>query len=67
MSGDAQQAPTWLTILTSMFMHGGLLHIAGNMLFLWIFGNNIEDSMGRGRFVAFYLLGRAGGAGWRRR
>jgi membrane associated rhomboid family serine protease len=49
--------PTWLTILTSMFMHGGLLHIAGNMLFLWIFGNNVEDSMGRPRFVAFYLLG----------
>jgi membrane associated rhomboid family serine protease len=40
-----------------MFMHGGLLHIGGNMLFLWIFGNNIEDSMGRGRFVGFYLLG----------
>ena len=39
-----------------MFMHGGLLHIAFNMLFLWIFGNNVEDSMGRGRFVLFYLL-----------
>jgi membrane associated rhomboid family serine protease len=37
-------------------MHGGILHIAGNMLFLWVFGNNIEDSMGRGKFVAFYLL-----------
>jgi membrane associated rhomboid family serine protease len=49
--------PTWLTLLTSMFMHGGLLHIGGNMLFLWIFGNNVEDSMGRPRFVAFYLLG----------
>ena len=46
-----------LTLLTSMFMHGGLLHLAGNMLFLWIFGNNIEDSMGRVRFVLFYLLG----------
>jgi len=58
VSGDAPgQPPTWLTVLTSMFMHGGLLHIAGNMLFLWIFGNNIEDSMGRGRFLAFYLLG----------
>jgi membrane associated rhomboid family serine protease len=41
------QPPTWLTILTSMFMHGSVLHLAGNMLFLWIFGNNIEDSMGR--------------------
>jgi membrane associated rhomboid family serine protease len=59
VSGDAPDglAPTWLTLLTSMFMHGGLLHIAFNMLFLWIFGNNIEDSMGRARFVAFYLLG----------
>ena len=51
------QPPTWLTLFTSMFMHGGLLHIAGNMLFLWIFGNNIEDSMGRAKFLAFYLLG----------
>jgi len=51
------QAPTWVTAFTSMFMHGGLLHIAGNMLFLWIFGNNVEDSMGRVRFVVFYLLG----------
>ena len=40
-----------------MFMHGSLLHLGGNMLFLWIFGNNIEDSMGRWRFVVFYLLG----------
>ena len=49
--------PWWVTIFTSMFMHGSLLHLAGNMLFLWIFGNNIEDSMGAFRFVAFYLLG----------
>ncbi|HYN90632.1 MAG TPA: rhomboid family intramembrane serine protease, partial [Thermoleophilaceae bacterium] len=40
--GPADQAPFWLTILTSMFMHGSLLHLAGNMLFLWIFGNNVE-------------------------
>ena len=53
----AGQPPTWLTALTSMFMHGGLLHLAGNMLFLWIFGNNVEDSMGKGRFVLFYVLG----------
>lgn len=46
----------WLTIFTSMFMHGSWMHLAGNLWFLWIFGNNIEDSMGRGRFVAFYLL-----------
>jgi membrane associated rhomboid family serine protease len=50
-------APTYLTPFTAMFMHGGLLHLGGNMLFLWIFGNNVEDAMGRGRFVAFYLLG----------
>ena len=53
------QPNTWITFFTSMFMHGGLLHIAGNMLFLWIFGNNIEDSMDRWRFVLFYLLGGA--------
>jgi len=45
------------TLFSSMFMHGGLLHLAGNMLFLWVFGNNIEDSMGRLRFVVFYLCG----------
>jgi len=45
-----------LSILTSMFLHGGLMHLFGNMLYLWVFGNNIEESMGHGRFVAFYLL-----------
>ena len=55
--GPPDQAPFWLTILTSMFLHGSLLHLGGNMLFLWIFGNNIEDSMGRLTFVVFYLLG----------
>jgi membrane associated rhomboid family serine protease len=50
-------ASTWITPFTAMFMHGGLLHIGGNMLFLWIFGNNVEDSMGRVKFVVFYLLG----------
>jgi membrane associated rhomboid family serine protease len=48
--------PWWATVFTSMFLHGGILHIAFNMLFLWIFGNNVEDSMGRPRFVLFYLL-----------
>jgi len=43
-------------LLTSMFLHGSWMHLLGNMWFFWIFGNNIEDSMGRGRFVAFYLL-----------
>ena len=45
-----------LSFLTSMFLHGGFMHIIGNMLYLWIFGNNVEDSMGRGRFLVFYLL-----------
>ncbi|HLF10359.1 MAG TPA: rhomboid family intramembrane serine protease [Gammaproteobacteria bacterium] len=52
----APLVPPSATILTSMFLHGGLLHLAGNMLYLWIFGDNVEDRMGRGRFIAFYLL-----------
>ena len=51
------QPPTIVTIFTSMFMHGGLFHIGGNMLFLWIFGNNVEDSMGPVKFLLFYVLG----------
>jgi membrane associated rhomboid family serine protease len=47
--------PPPLTVLTSMFLHGGFGHLAGNLLFLWIFGNNVEDAMGRARFLAFYL------------
>ncbi len=46
----------WITILTAMFMHGGWLHIIGNMVFLWAFGPEIEDAMGRVRYLAFYLL-----------
>jgi rhomboid family protein len=48
--------PVWATILTAMFLHAGWLHIGGNMLFLWIFGNNIEDAMGHVRFTLFYLV-----------
>ncbi|MDE3114274.1 MAG: rhomboid family intramembrane serine protease [Pseudomonadota bacterium] len=48
--------PVWVTIFTSMFLHGGVLHIGGNMLYLWIFGNNVEDAMGHLRFAAFYLI-----------
>jgi membrane associated rhomboid family serine protease len=44
------------SIFTAMFMHGGFFHLAGNMLYLWIFGDNVEDRVGRGRFVAFYLI-----------
>ena len=45
----------WLTLITSMFLHGGFLHLGGNMLYLWIFGNNVEDAMGHMRFLLFYL------------
>jgi membrane associated rhomboid family serine protease len=48
--------PHYVAVLTSMFMHGGWFHLIGNMWFLWVFGNNIEDAMGHGRFVVFYLL-----------
>jgi len=48
--------PLALNLITAMFMHGGFLHLGGNMLYLWIFGNNIEDSMGPVRFILFYLL-----------
>src|SRR5829696_3669633 len=47
---------SWLAVVTSMFLHGGLLHFGGNMLYLWIFGDNVEDRMGHGRFLVFYLL-----------
>lgn len=53
---------TWLTPLSSMFLHGSWFHLIGNMWFLWLFGNNIEDSMGRTRFVLFYLLSGLGAA-----
>src|SRR5262245_23955042 len=46
--------PRWYTLVTSMFMHGSWIHILGNMWFLWIFGNNVEDAMGRARFLVFY-------------
>ena len=48
--------PPMLSIITSMFLHGGFMHIIGNMLYLWIFGNNIEEAMGHVRFVVFYIL-----------
>jgi membrane associated rhomboid family serine protease len=56
--GDVPGRPPVLeTAFTSMFMHGSILHLGGNMLFLWIFGNNVEDSMGKVKFIIFYLLG----------
>jgi membrane associated rhomboid family serine protease len=53
---------SWLAVLTSMFVHGGLMHVAGNMLYLWIFGDNVEDRMGHGRFTRFHLVGGAAAA-----
>jgi membrane associated rhomboid family serine protease len=47
---------TWLTLLTSMFLHGGWVHILSNLMCLWIFGDNVEDRLGHGRFIFFYLL-----------
>ncbi len=48
--------PVWLTLITSMFMHGGLAHLFGNMLYLWIFGDNIEDRLGHLRYLSFYII-----------
>jgi len=53
---DLIWVPTYATIFSSMFLHGGWMHLGGNMLYLWIFGNNIEDAMGHVKFVLFYLL-----------
>ncbi len=48
--------PNWSTLVTTLFMHGGWMHLIGNMWFMWIFGNNVEDAMGHLRFIVFYLL-----------
>jgi len=53
---EGQWVPAGATIFTSLFLHGGFLHLLGNMLYLWIFGDNVEDRVGHGRFVVFYLL-----------
>ncbi len=53
----ADPSGEWVTVLSSMFLHGSLLHILGNLWFLWVFGDNIEDRLGHGRFLLFYLLG----------
>jgi membrane associated rhomboid family serine protease len=59
LSAGAVVSAETLTLVTSQFLHGGLFHIAGNLLFLWIFGNNVEDRLGRLPFLAFYLVGGA--------
>jgi len=53
---DLQWLPRFASPITSMFLHGGWMHLLGNMLFLWIFGDNVEDAMGHGRYLSFYLL-----------
>ena len=64
LAPELQLIPPWLTVFTSMFMHGGWMHLIGNMLYLWIFGNNVEDAMGHLRFIIFYILcGIAAAAG----
>ena len=56
LPAELATVPPWSTMFTSMFLHGSWMHLIGNMLFLWIFGNNVEDAMGHGRFIAFYLV-----------
>jgi len=56
LPSDVALVPPWATLFTATFLHGGVMHLAGNMLYLWIFGDNIEVSMGRFRFLVFYLL-----------
>ena len=54
--GLVPAAFSWVTVLTSMFLHGGIMHVGGNMLYLWIFGDNVEDRLGHARFLFFYLF-----------
>ncbi|HXF66300.1 MAG TPA: rhomboid family intramembrane serine protease [Burkholderiales bacterium] len=56
LPAEVARIPAELTLLTSMFLHGGLMHLVGNMLFLWVLGDNVEDALGHLRFVLFYLL-----------
>jgi membrane associated rhomboid family serine protease len=59
---DVYAIPAYLTIFSSMFMHGGFMHLAGNMLYMWIFADNIEDNLGPKKFLIFYLLAGTGAA-----
>ncbi len=59
---DLYAVPGYITIFTSMFMHGGFMHLAGNMLYMWIFADNIEDNLGPSKFLVFYLLSGVGAA-----
>ena len=62
LPADVYIIPAYATIFSSMFMHGGFMHIIGNMLYMWIFGDNIEDDLGPKKFIIFYLLSGAGAA-----
>ena len=59
---ELTQAPAVLSLVTSMFLHGGFMHLLGNMLFLWVFGDNVEDALGHFRYLVFYLLCAVAGA-----
>ena len=59
---DLYKIPSYLTIFTSMFMHGGFMHLIGNMLYMWIFADNIEDNLGPIKFITFYVLAGIGAA-----
>ncbi len=59
----APQVPVWLTFFTAMFLHGGWMHLIGNMWYLWIFGDNVEDRLGHFKFLIFYLLCGLGASG----
>ena len=59
---DLYVVPAFITIFTSMFMHGGFMHLIGNMLYMWIFADNIEDNLGSKKFIIFYLLSGIGAA-----
>ena len=59
---DLYVIPAWITIFTSMFMHGGFMHLIGNMLYMWIFADNIEDNLGPSKFLIFYILSGIGAA-----
>tara|TARA_B100001123_G_scaffold402235_1_gene489677 strand:+ start:34 stop:738 length:705 start_codon:yes stop_codon:yes gene_type:complete len=59
---DLYVVPGYITIFTSMFMHGGFMHLIGNMLYMWIFADNIEDNLGKTKFIIFYLLSGIGAA-----
>ena len=59
---DLYVIPAWATVFTSMFMHGGFMHLIGNMLYMWIFADNIEDNLGAKKFLTFYFLAGTGAA-----